>query len=752
MRKKVIIGSPIHQKPNILKHFLNSLSRLNIDNIDLHYVFIDDNDIKESSDLLNHFSETEMNVNVLESGRKDSYIRDNQTHHWNNNLIWKVAGYKDFIIQIANENECDYLFLIDSDLVLHPNTLQQLILSNKDIISNVFWTKWQPDGRLLPQVWMFDQYEQYKKLSGENPSKEQIITRHLEFIAMLQKPGVYEVGGLGACTLISKKAIKAGVNFKEIKNVSFWGEDRHFCIRAQAIGFNLFVDTHYPSFHIYRESDLNNVDDYISNTNTVIPNEESSNLIRTVIEGIEGLGTSGSIEWKYNFTKDFLKVLEADSKKVETEPEIKAEVCDVIIKRLENHQNAAIVEFLLINKDFNNNLLDKLLCHTYLVKHQNKWFINDITILGNFDYYPKKDLLTKNRKKEVSLVYTNYSGSNTIALYKSFPESLKEKLNIRLVKQDNTQDYYNKLISSDVIVITEGNFFLNKNSYNSNQKVIDLWHGFPLKAMGYVDKTDLGIKRIGKTWREIDFISSYSELFSQKMNECIKTDFSKFKITGVPRNDLLFNNFGKKYLSEIFKKDFIKKKCIFYMPTFRISFLKQVNEGNKSWNNLFDFENFDMKEFSSFLKEENIEFIVKLHPAEEKIFLNHLNGMDGINILTNDMLETNEVDLYEVLDGADLLITDYSSVYFDYLLLDRPIIFTPSDIEIYKQNRGFLFDYDTITPGPKVITQKELQKEILVSLSDFNYYTNERNKIRDMIHFYKDNESSLRVWDLIDDL
>jgi hypothetical protein len=68
---------------------------------------------------------------------------------------------------------------------------------------------------------------------------------------------------LGACTLISSKALKAGVNFSEIKNVSFWGEDRHFCIRASALGFSLFVDTRLPAYHIYREKDLDGAAAYI---------------------------------------------------------------------------------------------------------------------------------------------------------------------------------------------------------------------------------------------------------------------------------------------------------------------------------------------------------------------------------------------------------------------------------------------------------------------------------------------------------
>lgn len=174
-------------------------------------------------------------------------------------MIWKVAGFKDDIIKFAKNNNYDYLFLVDSDIVLHPNTLRHLISSGKDIISEIFWTSWTNDSPELPQVWLKDVYTLYEISRGEILSNEEIYFRQQKFINMLKVPGIYEVGGLGACTLISRFALDKGVNFSEIKNLSFWGEDRHFCIRAAALGFSLYVDTHYPAYHIYRESDLDGI-------------------------------------------------------------------------------------------------------------------------------------------------------------------------------------------------------------------------------------------------------------------------------------------------------------------------------------------------------------------------------------------------------------------------------------------------------------------------------------------------------------
>ncbi|GEN35031.1 glycosyltransferase [Aneurinibacillus danicus] len=145
---------------------------------------------------------------------------------------------------------------------MHPATLQHLVSLEKDIVSEIFWTSWQEGERKFPQVWLSDQYTLYHRSPHETLSDEDVQARTMEFLQQLRKPGVYEVGGLGACTLISRRALLAGVNFNTIPNISLIGEDRHFCVRATALGFSLFVDTYYPAYHIYRDSDLAGVEMY----------------------------------------------------------------------------------------------------------------------------------------------------------------------------------------------------------------------------------------------------------------------------------------------------------------------------------------------------------------------------------------------------------------------------------------------------------------------------------------------------------
>ncbi len=169
------------------------------------------------------------------------------------------------MIHKAVELHYDYLFLIDSDVLIHPRTVQHLIHAKKDIISEIFWTQWWPESELSPQVWIRDQFTQWHKNPGEELNDEEISIRTREFIDQLKVPGIYEVGGLGACTLISRHALTSGVNFKKIKNLSFVGEDRHFCIRAAALGFSMYVDTFYPAYHIYRDTDIEGAKTFLSN-------------------------------------------------------------------------------------------------------------------------------------------------------------------------------------------------------------------------------------------------------------------------------------------------------------------------------------------------------------------------------------------------------------------------------------------------------------------------------------------------------
>lgn len=310
----ILVGSPIRQKSAILREFLESLDSLDQSRYSLSYFFVDDNEDTESSQLLKEFAQKHHPRchirSVIKSSEEDVYVCDEKTHVWKDSLIWKVAGFKDEMIQYARDHKYDYLFLVDSDIVLNPKTVGQLIDANKDIVSNIFWTCWSPDALILPQVWMVDHYTQYELASGEKISEEEAKNRLISFLIKMRTPGTYEVGGLGACTLISKQALVRDISFKKLKNITYAGEDRHFCIRAVALGLDLYVDTHYPAYHIYRESALSDVEDFkrsvasscniISNkkpriTLSMIMKNEADRYLRKVLESARSYITDAVI-------------------------------------------------------------------------------------------------------------------------------------------------------------------------------------------------------------------------------------------------------------------------------------------------------------------------------------------------------------------------------------------------------------------------------------------------------------------------
>ncbi|MCI1880878.1 MAG: CDP-glycerol glycerophosphotransferase family protein [Sporolactobacillus sp.] len=366
--------------------------------------------------------------------------------------------------------------------------------------------------------------------------------------------------------------------------------------------------------------------------------------------------------------------------------------------------------------------------------------------------YIKENTIWGKKRQKIALIDTALPNSNITALMRKMPAEVTMYAQLNRIKQNNSLDYFNKVLAQDVIITTEGNYPFKKDHIDKQQKVIELWHGFPLKAMGMMDASETNKNQIASYWRNVDAVISYSDIYNRSMEKCFGIPQDKFYITGSPRNDLLFQTDGKQKLTKIFKMNepIGQERFIFYMPTWRHTNRLNRSDGKLNIDHLFGMNEFNQVEFETFLKRHHYKLIVKLHPADESVLLPHLQNSSTVYLLTTDLLEKNNMDIYDLLAGADMLITDYSSVYFDFLLLDRPLVFTPVDLQAYQQSRGFILQpYEEWTPGPKAISQEKLQQEISHSLQDKNYYHEERAKIKNMIHHYQDDRSTERTWQCI---
>lgn len=281
MSEKILLGSPVRQKPEILTEFLLSLTELDTTGLSLDFFFVDDNEDAASSQMLRSFSCGEAAVTVVKASDIVPDLSENSysEHNWDYDLIERVADMKNHIIDAAKAGDYTHLFFIDSDIVLHPQSLKQLLSDGKDIVANIFWTRFSIWDTLHPQVWQMDQRALYDPRDRKTKKRAYKTAKEIEFVESFKQKGVFRVGGLGACTLISRRVLEAGVNFSSLYNISFWGEDRSFCIRAVAAGFELFVDTHYPAYHLYRITDLDGVGAFKKNGFDF--NREEKNLTLT---------------------------------------------------------------------------------------------------------------------------------------------------------------------------------------------------------------------------------------------------------------------------------------------------------------------------------------------------------------------------------------------------------------------------------------------------------------------------------------
>lgn len=120
----------------------------------------------------------------------------------------------------------------------------------------------------------------------------------------------------------------------------------------------------------------------------------------------------------------------------------------------------------------------------------------------------------------------------------------------------------------------------------------------------------------------------------------------------------------------------------------------------------------------------------------------------NISLIRNKDLEENEEQLYPILGMTDALITDYSSVFIDYLLLNKPIAFDLNDFDEYNKNRGFLFkEPKKNLTGNYIYNYEDLVVFLNEVLHEEDKFEKERNKIKELYHKYDNFDSSKRITD-----
>lgn len=344
-----------------------------------------------------------------------------------------------------------------------------------------------------------------------------------------------------------------------------------------------------------------------------------------------------------------------------------------------------------------------------------------------------------------------------------FPFSIiirKRKGNVCFVGYNNAYignskhlfEYYNNEINSDAFFITNNKYVYNNNQdknvkylYNIKtifailrtevivvdstpnrligilsfrKKVVQLWHGNGMKeiALMTMSKNKIIFNLRKAVTYFIGSLIKYDLIYftGEFAYNARKTAFSYKGVSynGQPRNDVIFNA----------RTD--NNRNILYVPTWR--------EGNVS-----TLAYVDLNKIDDYCYKNDVIFNLKLHPQEK---FSTKNNFKAIKILDKN------VDIYDELKNTDIMITDYSSIYFDFLLLDRPLIFFAFDKEDYLSHRNIVYDYDEITPGLKVFNTEELIEEINnLIIFHKDLYKEDRKNVRNLFYEYQDDMSCSRA-------
>lgn len=277
---------------------------------------------------------------------------------------------------------------------------------------------------------------------------------------------------------------------------------------------------------------------------------------------------------------------------------------------------------------------------------------------------------------------------------------------------------------------------------------IQTWHGTPLKKLGldmdYLNMSgDIDIERYKENFKynssKWDYLISQNHFSSQIFKRAFDFKETILEI-GYPRNDILIKEKDNIELIKEIKKSFnipYDKKIILYAPTWRDNAFH--SDGIYKFSSAI---NFDLMEKE--LSDEYILIVKQHYLVSEK---SHYDSHSGFVRMLDGKTEIQELYLI-----SDILITDYSSVMFDYSILKRPMIFYTCDMEFYKDNiRNFYFDIYEEAPG-KIVKNNEKLIKILKNFDYGDYLKSYEEKYKEFnkkYNEYDDGNASKKVYDLL---
>lgn len=266
------------------------------------------------------------------------------------------------------------------------------------------------------------------------------------------------------------------------------------------------------------------------------------------------------------------------------------------------------------------------------------------------------------------------------------------------------------LATSKQVFIDNYYGFLSVVDFKEDVECIQLWHAagalkrFGLKDRSVLQRSQSAQKRFLNVYKKFNKVVVGSESMAKVFIEAFNLSPESILRTGIPRTDLFYDKRAQdEMISELTTEnpDLKNKKVILYAPTYRDGQLNQ-----------FEIK-LDLDLMEQELGREYI-LLLRLHPAIKNV-TNYEKRYPGFIYDTSSFPDVNRLLLV-----TDVLVTDYSSIPYEFALLNKPMVFYPYDLDEYKEQRGLWGDYESIVPGPIVHSTREMVEKIKENAFDLN--------------------------------
>lgn len=253
-----------------------------------------------------------------------------------------------------------------------------------------------------------------------------------------------------------------------------------------------------------------------------------------------------------------------------------------------------------------------------------------------------------------------------------------------------------------------------------DQTIIHMEHGMPFK-----DASE-GQSKYSTKSQHYTYVMATGKCFIKPQARIYGVPESKIVIAGNPKCDPLYLPNPQYDFGEY-------KKIILWAPTFRKSVSMNMQDTTEEQPILPIVDIKDFQRLNSYLKELGVKIVVKLHP-EQDLSKYDVVDMDHFILLSHQEFLRRGMDLYRFMKQCDAMVTDYSSIFYDFLLLDRPIGFTEDDIDDYAGKRGFAMDPDKYRPGMRIRKYEDVCRFVKNLADGVDPYKEDRKEINALVN------------------